>query len=174
MVPDAKSVGSTVKWGGQQVSRSGKNRWSGQEVGIDVNPTSVVRPSASFLGPGDCPGRQKFLLGRAMPSEGLCIGDSHLASMEGQSGQVRCKVNPGRCNFVTRPLSTLSWTIRSFSWTHKRTLFRCDPEEFVQLFHRDSIRQDRLEILGHCSPKWDVLRSLQQVRGEKSLCMHHH
>jgi hypothetical protein len=33
-----------------------------------------------------------------------------------------------------------SWTIPSGPWTHRRTLFRGDPEELVRLFHRDRVR----------------------------------
>jgi hypothetical protein len=54
-----------------------------------------------------------------------------------------------------------SWTVPSGAWTHRRPLFRGDPEELVRLFHRDRVRQERLEKAGHRSPKWEVLRSLQ-------------
>ena len=62
-----------------------------------------------------------------------------------------------------------SWTIPSGAWTHRRTLFRGDPEELVRLFHRDRVRQGRLEKAGHCSPKWEVLRSLKQVYGARKV-----
>ena len=60
-----------------------------------------------------------------------------------------------------------SWTVPSGAWTHRRALFRGDPEELVRLFHRDRVRQERLEKVGHRSPKWEVLRSLQQVYGQE-------
>ncbi len=57
----------------------------------------------------------------------------------------------------------------SGAWTHRRALFKGEPEELVRLFHRDRIRQEALEKDGHCSPKWAVLRSLQQVYGAKKV-----
>jgi len=62
-----------------------------------------------------------------------------------------------------------SWTVPSGAWTHRRALFRGDPEELVRLFHRDRVRQERLEKAGHRSPKWEVLRSLQQVYGARKV-----
>ena len=44
-----------------------------------------------------------------------------------------------------------------------------DPEELVRLFHRDRVWQEKLEKAGHRSPKWEVLRSLQQVYGARKV-----
>ena len=41
--------------------------------------------------------------------------------------------------------------------------------ELVRLFHRDRVRQERLEKTGHRSPKWEALRSLQQVYGARKV-----
>jgi hypothetical protein len=37
------------------------------------------------------------------------------------------------------------------------------------VFHSESIRQEAFEKAWHCSPKWTVLRSLQQVYGAKRI-----
>ncbi len=55
-----------------------------------------------------------------------------------------------------------SWTIPSGAWTHRRALFREDPEKLVRVIHNERLRQEALEKGGHCSPKWTVLCSLQQ------------
>ncbi len=75
---------------------------------------------------------------------------------------------------LTQGVATLlhaqySWTVPSGAWTHRRALFRGDPEELVRLFHRDRVRQERLKKAGHRSPKWEVLRSLQQVYGARKV-----
>jgi hypothetical protein len=62
-----------------------------------------------------------------------------------------------------------SWTIPSGSWTHRRALFREDPEKLVRVIHNERLRQEALEKDGHCSPKWTVLRSLQQVYGARKI-----
>jgi hypothetical protein len=62
-----------------------------------------------------------------------------------------------------------SWTIPSGAWTHRRTLFSGEPEELVRVFHRERLRQEELEKTGYCSPKWTVLRSLQQVYGARKV-----
>ena len=62
-----------------------------------------------------------------------------------------------------------SWTIPSGSWTHRRTHFKGEPEEMVQLFHSGRLRQETLEKAGHRSPTWTVLRSLQKVYGSKRI-----
>jgi hypothetical protein len=59
-----------------------------------------------------------------------------------------------------------SWTVPRGAWTHRRTLFRDDPEELVRLY-RDRVWQEWLEKAGHRSPEWEVLRSLQQVYGSR-------
>jgi hypothetical protein len=62
-----------------------------------------------------------------------------------------------------------SWTIPSGAWTHRRTLFREDPEKLVRAVHNERLRQEVLEKSGHCSPKWTVLRSLHQVYGTRKI-----
>jgi ribonuclease HI len=62
-----------------------------------------------------------------------------------------------------------SWTIPSGAWTHRRALFREDPEKLVRVIHNERLRQEALEKDGHCSPKWTVLRSLQQVYGARKI-----
>jgi hypothetical protein len=73
-----------------------------------------------------------------------------------------------------------SWTIPSGAWTHCRALFRedwthCralfreDSEKLVRVVHNERLRQEALEKGGHCSPKWTVLRSLQQVYGARKI-----
>ncbi len=62
-----------------------------------------------------------------------------------------------------------SWTIPSGSWTHRRALFRGESEELVRVFHNERLRQEALEKAGQCSPKWTVLRSLQQVYGARKI-----
>jgi hypothetical protein len=62
-----------------------------------------------------------------------------------------------------------SWTIPSGSWTHRRALFREDPEKLVRVVHNERLRQETLENSGHCSPKWTVLLSLQQVYGTRKI-----
>ena len=37
------------------------------------------------------------------------------------------------------------------------------------MFHNERLRQEALEKKGHCSPKWTVLLSLQQVYGAKRI-----
>jgi hypothetical protein len=61
------------------------------------------------------------------------------------------------------------WTVPIGVWTHRRAIFRGDPEELVRLFHKDRGRQERMEKAGHRSPKWEVLRSLQQVYGARNV-----
>ncbi len=56
-----------------------------------------------------------------------------------------------------------------FSGKSSRYRDSLKPEEFVRLFHRDRVRQDRLEEAGHRSPKWEVLRSLQQGYGARKV-----
>jgi hypothetical protein len=60
-------------------------------------------------------------------------------------------------------------TVPSGAWTHRRALFRGDPEKLVRLFHRDRVRRERLEKAGHRSPKWEVLLSLKQVHGARKV-----
>ncbi len=62
-----------------------------------------------------------------------------------------------------------SWTIPNGAWTHRRALFRGEPEELVRVFHSERLRQKALERAGHCSPKWTVLRSFQQVYGARNI-----
>ena len=62
-----------------------------------------------------------------------------------------------------------SWTIPSGAWTHRRALFREEPEKLVRVVHNERLRQEALEKGGHCSPKWTVLRSLQQVYGARKI-----
>jgi hypothetical protein len=62
-----------------------------------------------------------------------------------------------------------NWTIPSGAWTHRRALFRGEPEELVRVFHSGRLRQEALEKAGHCSPKWTVLRSLQKVYGARKI-----
>ncbi len=62
-----------------------------------------------------------------------------------------------------------NWTIPSGTWTHRRSLFRREPEELVRAFHNERLRQEALEKTGHCSPKWTVLRSLQKVYGARKI-----
>ncbi len=62
-----------------------------------------------------------------------------------------------------------SWTIPSGAWTHRLALFRGEPEKLVRVFHNERLRQEVLEKTGHCSPKWTVLRSLQQVYGARKI-----
>jgi len=57
----------------------------------------------------------------------------------------------------------------SGAWMHRRALFRRDPEKLVRVFHNERLRQEALEKTGHCSPKWTVLRSLQQVYGARKI-----
>ena len=62
-----------------------------------------------------------------------------------------------------------TWTVPSGVWTHRKSLFQGDPEELVRLFHRDRIRQNRLEKAGHLSHKWEVLHSVLKTSGQDSL-----
>jgi hypothetical protein len=62
-----------------------------------------------------------------------------------------------------------SWKIPSGAWTHRRALFSGEPEELVRVFHSERLRQEALEKTGHCSSKWTVLRSLQQVYGARKI-----
>ncbi len=62
-----------------------------------------------------------------------------------------------------------SWTIPSGTWTHHRALFRGEPEELARVFQSERLRQEVLEKTGHCSPKWTVLHSLQQVYGGRKI-----
>ena len=50
-----------------------------------------------------------------------------------------------------------SWTIPIGAWTHRRSLFRGEPEELVRVFHSERLRHEALEKAGHFSPKWTVL-----------------
>jgi hypothetical protein len=88
MVPNEKRMGDDVdgEWKFSYGSRR-QRRWE-RKMGIDLDPTSVGRPSTPTVGPGDPPGGKKLLHGRGGPSEGLCLGNSRLAYVEGQSGQV--------------------------------------------------------------------------------------
>ncbi len=85
-----------------------------------------------------------------------------------------------------------SCTIPNGSWTHRRALFRGDPEKLVRVFYNERLRQETLEKTGHCSiahrsgrccalyrrymepersgvaPSLTLLRSLRQL-GERSL-----
>ncbi len=62
-----------------------------------------------------------------------------------------------------------SETIPSGECTHRRALFKGEPEEVVGMFHSERLRQEALEKTGHGSPKWTVLRSLQQVYGARKI-----
>ncbi len=64
-------------------------------MGIDFDPDSVGRPSTSADGPGDPPGGEKLFPGRGGLGEGLCIGNSRLVCVEGQSGQIRSETDSG-------------------------------------------------------------------------------
>ena len=57
-------------------------------MGIDLDPTSVGRPSTSVDGPGDPPGGEKLLPGRGGLGEGFSLGNSLLTCVTGQSGQI--------------------------------------------------------------------------------------
>jgi len=57
-------------------------------------------------------------------------------------GEFDIKVTQG---VATSLHAQYSWTVPSGAWTHRRALFRGDPEDLVRLFHRDRVRQERLE-----------------------------
>ena len=69
-------------------------------MGIDFDPASVGRPSTSAGGPGNPAGGEKLFPGRGGLGEGLCIGSSRLACVEGQSGQIRSETGSGAGGLV--------------------------------------------------------------------------
>ena len=116
---------------------NGWRRGRGVEIQLRVETTKEVgtedgnRPRPHFNGQTlnpcwrsrDPPGGGKLLTRRGGTSEGLCLGGSRLAYVEGQSGQVWSETNP----ILTVSLQTqYSWTIPSGSWTHRRAHFKGD------------------------------------------------
>ena len=88
MVSNEKRMGDTVDGGRKLSYRSRRQgRWE-RKMGITLDPTSVDRPSTPADGPGNPPGGKKLLPGRGGPSEGICLGNSRLTYVTGQSGQV--------------------------------------------------------------------------------------
>ena len=81
-------------------------------------------------------------------------------------GRYEVKMNQGLAVSLN---AQYSWTVPNGAWTHRRALFRGEPEELVRVFHIERLRQEALEKAGHCSPTWTVLRSLQRVYGAKNI-----
>ena len=79
-------------------------RLAGENDGNQRSTISVVRSSAPPSVSGAPPSREKFLPGRVMPSEGICVGDTHITGMEGPGGRVRYKANARGRNLAARPV----------------------------------------------------------------------
>jgi hypothetical protein len=89
MVSDAESMGGLMARGRLRgtfgSARDGRPR---QTTGISVDTIPMVRSSTTSFGTGNSPDRQRFLPGRTMHSERICMGDAHITSMERSGGRV--------------------------------------------------------------------------------------
>ena len=109
---------------------------------------------------------KNYLLDEKCPVRGFVSVAPTSLSWKDKVGRYEVNLTQG---LVVSLHAQYSWTIPNGTWTHHRTLFRREPEELVRVFHNERVRQETLEKTGHCSPKWTVLRSLQQVYGSRKI-----
>ena len=109
---------------------------------------------------------KNFFLDDSCPMQGfVSVAPTSLAWRD-KVGRYEVKLTHGLAVSLN---AQYSWTVPSGAWTHRRALFRGEPEELVRVFHSECLRQEALEKAGHCSPTWTVLRSLQRVYGAKKI-----
>jgi hypothetical protein len=103
-----------------------------------------------------------FFLDEDCPARGFVSVTPSSLAWKDKVGKYEVKLTQG---LAVSLHAKYSWTIPSGAWTHRRALFKGEPEELVRMFHNDRLRQEALEKQGHYSPTWAVLRSLQKVFG---------
>ena len=109
---------------------------------------------------------KNFLLDEKCPVRGFVSVAPTSLAWKDQVGRYEVKLTQG---LAVSLHAQYSWTVPSGAWTHRRALFRGESEELVRVFHSERLRQEAFEKTGHCSPKWTVLRSLQQVYGARKI-----
>ena len=107
-----------------------------------------------------------FFLDEDCPARGFVSVTPSSLAWKDKVGQYEVKLTQG---LAVSLHAQYSWTIPSGAWTHRRALFKGEPEELVRMFHNDRLRQEALEKQGHCSPTWTVLRSLQKIYGARRI-----
>jgi ribonuclease HI len=129
-------------------------------------PLQWADPLPLLAVPGTPQVGKNFFLDETCPVRGfVSVAPTSLAWRD-KVGRYEVKLTQG---LAVSLHAQYSWTIPSGAWTHRRALFRGEPEELVRAFHSERLRQEALEKAGHCSPKWTVLRSLQKVYGARKI-----
>ena len=144
MVSDAQCLGGELDGAYEQGEAHRYPR-----LGINVNPASVGRPAAPST-PGTPRVGQDFFLDEDCPARGFVSVTPSSLAWKDKVGKYEVKLTQG---LAVSLHAQYSWTIPSGAWTHRRALFKGEPEELVRVFHNDRLRQEALEKQGHCSPK---------------------
>jgi len=129
-------------------------------------PLQWTDPLPLLAMPGTPRVGQDFFLDEDCPARGFVSVTPSSLAWKDKVGKYEVKLTQG---LAVSLHVQYTWTIPNGAWTHRRALFKGEPEELVRVFHNDRLRQEALEKQGHCSPTWTVLRSLQKVYGARRI-----
>ncbi len=129
-------------------------------------PLQWADPLPLLAVPGTPQVGKNYLLDEKCPVRGFVSVAPTSLTWKDKVGRYEVKLTQG---LAVSLHAQYSWTIPSGVCTRCRTLFRGKPEKLVRVFHNERLRQEALEKTGHCSPRWTVLLSLQQVYGARKI-----